>query len=79
MSLLDVRGSPIDFGFGSFDLVSVCGCTMEQMLCVRSDLKMGKGKIAAQCAHAAVGACERLMKNNPDLFKAYTYQVSTDL
>ncbi|KAK1443557.1 peptidyl-tRNA hydrolase 2 like protein [Babesia gibsoni] len=26
------------------------------VLCVRSDLEMGKGKIAAQCGHAALGA-----------------------
>jgi len=30
------------------------------MLCVRGDLKMGKGKIAAQCGHATLGAFIRL-------------------
>ena len=28
----------------------------KMILCVRTDLKMGKGKIAAQCCHAAVSA-----------------------
>ena len=29
---------------------------MKQVMIVRTDLKMGKGKIAAQCCHAAIGA-----------------------
>lgn len=36
----------------------------KMVLIVRNDLKMGKGKIAAQCAHAAVGAVERLAYEN---------------
>ena len=27
----------------------------KMVLCVRMDLKMGKGKMCAQCGHAAVG------------------------
>jgi len=30
-----------------------------QALVCRTDIKMGKGKVAAQCAHAAVAAVER--------------------
>ena len=29
---------------------------MKQVMVVRTDIKMGKGKIAAQCCHAAIGA-----------------------
>ncbi|KAK3731939.1 hypothetical protein RRG08_044998 [Elysia crispata] len=36
----------------------------KMVLIVRNDLKMGKGKIAAQCAHAAVGAVEKLAYEN---------------
>jgi peptidyl-tRNA hydrolase, PTH2 family len=31
---------------------------MKQVIIVRTDLKMGKGKIAAQCSHASVKAVE---------------------
>ncbi|BAM39350.1 predicted protein [Theileria orientalis strain Shintoku] len=34
------------------------------VLCVRSDLAMGKGKIAAQCGHASIGAYTDSLKNN---------------
>lgn len=36
---------------------------MKQAIVVRSDLKMGKGKIAAQCCHAAIGSYERTDKD----------------
>jgi hypothetical protein len=32
---------------------------LKLVMIVRTDLKMGKGKIAAQCCHAAVGAYRR--------------------
>ena len=35
------------------------------VMVVRNDLKMGKGKLAAQCCHAAVGAYEDAKKKNP--------------
>ena len=32
---------------------------MKQVMVVRTDLKMRKGKIAAQCCHGAVGAYKK--------------------
>lgn len=43
------------------------------VLVVRNDLKMGKGKIAAQCAHAAVGAYGKSLKKNPDALDEWEY------
>ena len=38
---------------------------MKMVLVIRSDLKMGKGKIGAQCGHAVLGAYRQatLLKN----------------
>ena len=35
------------------------------MIAVRTDLKMGKGKIAAQCCHASLEAYEKALKHSP--------------
>lgn len=35
------------------------------VLVVRTDLNMSKGKIAAQCSHAAVGAFEKAQRKDP--------------
>ncbi|XP_033311371.1 peptidyl-tRNA hydrolase 2, mitochondrial-like isoform X1 [Bombus bifarius] len=35
----------------------------KMVLVVRSDITMGKGKIAAQCAHAAVECCRQISAN----------------
>lgn len=40
----------------------------KMVLVVRTDLKMGKGKIAAQCTHAGVGACLQL---SPQEYRHY--------
>ncbi|RUS80881.1 hypothetical protein EGW08_011352 [Elysia chlorotica] len=50
-------------GKGDAAVVSLSG-EYKMVLIVRNDLKMGKGKIAAQCAHAAVGAVEKLAYEN---------------
>jgi peptidyl-tRNA hydrolase, PTH2 family len=46
------------------------GGDMKQVFIVRTDLEMGKGKIAAQCCHAAVKAYRDISNAGPDARKA---------
>lgn len=39
---------------------------------VRTDIKMGKGKICAQVAHASLGAALEAMKKKPSWFEEWT-------
>ncbi|KAG5326758.1 PTH2 hydrolase, partial [Acromyrmex heyeri] len=39
------------------------GESCKMVIVVRSDLPMGKGKIAAQCAHAALECCRQTLNN----------------
>jgi PTH2 family peptidyl-tRNA hydrolase len=41
---------------------------MKQAIVVRSDLKMGKGKLAAQVAHASLSAAEQAMDRRSEWF-----------
>lgn len=41
---------------------------MKQVMVVRNDLKMGKGKIAAQCCHGSLGAYK---KTNPEKIRKW--------
>ena len=34
------------------------------VMCVRKDLAMGKGKIAAQCSHSALGAYRKIVERD---------------
>jgi len=43
----------------------------KQVIVVRSDLKMGRGKIAAQAGHAAVSAAEEARKHFQRWWKAW--------
>lgn len=43
----------------------------KMILVVRTDLKITKGKMAAQCAHAAVACYESLSRSNPALLQRW--------
>jgi len=43
----------------------------KQVIVLRIDLKMSKGKIAAQAGHAAVSAAEEARKRRPSWWKAW--------
>ncbi|EGV96632.1 peptidyl-tRNA hydrolase 2, mitochondrial isoform X1 [Cricetulus griseus] len=45
----------------------------KMILVVRTDLKMGKGKVAAQCSHAAVSAYKQIQRRNPQVLKEWEY------
>ncbi|KAM9846991.1 peptidyl-tRNA hydrolase 2, mitochondrial [Aulostomus maculatus] len=49
------------------------GGEFKMIIVVRNDLKMGKGKVAAQCSHAAVSAYKQVQRRNPDLLKQWEY------
>ncbi len=43
----------------------------KQVVVVRTDLKMGKGKLAAQVGHAAVSAAEEARKKHPEWWRKW--------
>ncbi|PWN21717.1 PTH2-domain-containing protein [Microstroma glucosiphilum] len=43
----------------------------KMVLCVRMDLKMDKGKMAAQCCHATLACYQSLLTTNPRLLKQW--------
>ena len=45
--------------------------TIKQVIVVRNDLDMGKGKIAAQVGHACVLGAEHVRKSNPEWFSEW--------
>ncbi len=46
----------------------------KQVIIVRKDLQMGIGKIAAQSAHASVGALEKTLQSHPEWVKEWKTQ-----
>lgn len=46
---------------------------LKMVLCVRNDLGMGKGKMMAQCCHAAVGVVQELSKTAPELIASWDW------
>ncbi len=49
----------------------ICMGEIKQVIVVRIDLEMGKGKIAAQVGHACVLGAEHVRKSNPEWFKEW--------
>lgn len=43
----------------------------KQTIVVRADLKMGKGKLAAQSSHASLSAYKKTAKSNPDVARSW--------
>ncbi|MEM2909413.1 MAG: peptidyl-tRNA hydrolase Pth2 [Candidatus Bilamarchaeaceae archaeon] len=43
----------------------------KQVIVVRSDLRLGKGKLAAQCSHASLAAFRLVEKRNPEIATAW--------
>lgn len=43
----------------------------KQVIAVRTDLRMSKGKTAVQVAHGSVTAADRVRKMNPEVWKAW--------
>ena len=44
---------------------------IKQIILVRKDLGMGKGKIAAQACHASLGAFKKAIKNTPEIVRKW--------
>jgi len=44
---------------------------MKMVLVVRNDLKMGKGKAAAQCCHATLSAYKQARRKSPEALRAW--------
>jgi len=44
---------------------------MKQAILIRKDLKMGKGKIATQCAHASLNAAFKTLKKKKKKFNSW--------
>ncbi|VVA96277.1 unnamed protein product [Arabis nemorensis] len=44
-----------------------------EVLVVRNDLRMGKGKIAAQCSHATLGLYKKLVQRAPKALNRWEY------
>ncbi len=45
--------------------------SVKQVIVIRTDIKMGKGKIAAQAAHASLQSYKEAFKKNPEVVKLW--------
>ena len=49
----------------------ICMGNIKQVIVVRTDLKMGKGKIAAQVSHACVLGTEHVRRSHPEWYQEW--------
>lgn len=80
----DSRHDPSDYDAFSEDEAENHGVSSdarEQKLvfCVRTDLKMQKGKIAAQVGHATLGAYKRALQKNQVAVRHWEHQAQTKI
>ncbi len=47
---------------------------MKQVIVIRMDLTLGKGKTAAQAAHASLQSAEKCRKRHPDVYKKWEWE-----
>lgn len=66
-NLTDEKRTPVDMNAVKAGLLEEC----KLVLVVRTDLKMDKGKIAAQCSHATLACYKALQSGNPTLLKQW--------
>ncbi|XP_056141295.1 peptidyl-tRNA hydrolase 2, mitochondrial [Lampris incognitus] len=67
-SLIETMGN----GTGEASVMGDRGA-FKMILVVRNDLKMGKGKVAAQCSHAAVSAYKQVQRRRPEILQQWEY------
>jgi peptidyl-tRNA hydrolase, PTH2 family len=60
------------------DLVPA-GVELKMVICVRTDLSMSKGKIAAQCGHAVLGAYKIAKRITPEYVKAWEWRAQAKI
>ena len=48
---------------------------MKQVMIVRTDLKMGKGKIAAQCCHGSIGSYKKASPEKIRKWESEAYEI----
>ncbi|XP_044285768.1 peptidyl-tRNA hydrolase 2, mitochondrial [Varanus komodoensis] len=67
------RKAPVASELGNEASVMGESGDFKMVIVVRNDLKMGKGKVAAQCSHAAVSAYKQVQRRDPELLRQWEY------
>ena len=65
-----VEGYPM----GLFDFIKRGNKELKQVIVIRSDLNMGRGKMAAQCAHASLSAFLKVQQSHSDIAQQWLEQ-----